>query len=631
MAQTDLYPILRAYANKSNSPYIDIDVFLDFLEKYALRKMENSPEWGKWTSETGVKFWSEMSGLVESGKCALMADVPEGRIYMPFYYVDLLQEAYRSVDDSADSPFPSEDSLHITIPDDQIRIVNLNSELEPFFGGEEKPPLPIIKLIFPDGFGSALILAPMIPRRLMEAALLKVRHYLRGHGNKEFAVHKLGPQLAGKEKYLRETIDQVMIRPLDCLNSLETYGDFSWLFWSYFCALVKIDIKKKKEALSEDIAAIQAVYTIEICNSFYKARAMRQREKEMAFRELEMRLEKPPCYFNMDAIAKFTNSKGTLLLGLYSREDLENYIKKRTTESKDELLPEWFILQGKNGERWFVKKDKFLPLCARLLIEARPLIKKAITSRWVKLIKQFHTEAAMDRDADFDKLLSSNTEKIMPVLMDLLQDEKLLWVYEEIEHTQGVIPSSSRIFSSGKLIPMNALYVIRRKDILTDAKLLLPFWYSTPILTAIIKFFKNLGKKKKKVIIDEDEETEEEKTGEKETARDIRNAAEKVQAQLVPKGKTLDVYLTELEARWSRLLNKQARADLVADVNSLVRDYLRKTVRVHKSRKITTEGLAELADSIVEHTTALQSLGGQDSLRLYMELFMIKMLLTIKM
>jgi hypothetical protein len=199
MAQTDLYPILRAYANKNNSPFIDIDVFMEFLEKYAKRKSETSDEWLKWTKDVGVKFWSEMSDLTETGKCALMADTPEGRIYMPFYFVDLLQEAYRSVDNGADSPFPGEENLHITIPEDQVRLITVASDMGPFFDKVETEPLPVIKLIFPEGFGSALILAPMIPRRLMEAAVLKMRHYLRSHSNRDYAFHKLTPQFQGRE------------------------------------------------------------------------------------------------------------------------------------------------------------------------------------------------------------------------------------------------------------------------------------------------------------------------------------------------------------------------------------------------------------------------------------------------
>jgi hypothetical protein len=643
MAQpTDLYPILRAYANKNNSPYINIEEFITFLENYSARKAPEHPEWVKWTGETGVKFWSEMAGLVESERCILMADTTEGRIYMPHYYIDLLKEAYRSIDDTADIPFPSEESLRITVPEQQVKILKLETELAPFFeeplGSPEPvqnqgtaensaPPPSIIKLIFPDGFGSALILTPMIPRRLMETALLKVRHYLRTHNNRDFTLHKLSPQLPGKDKYLRETLDQILFRPIDCLTAMESFSDFAWLFWAYFCALVKNDIKKKKEILAEDLAAIQAVFVIEICNGFYKARAIKQRERETAFRSLELRMEKPPYHYTLEEIRKFTNDKGVQLTGLYTPEELDRYIKKRITENTGDGLPDWIIFHREKNGQWYIKKEKILPLCTKLIIDTRPLIEKEITGRWVKLIRSFKGEAAMEKDANFDHLLASYTAVLNPLLMVLLEDQKLLFVYEELERTQKVIPAASRIFKGGKLIPMNALYALHRKVLLAEAKIRLPFWYSIPILAALIAFFKNLGRKR----TDEDLIVEDEaETGEK-TAGDIQNIARDMADQIVPLGQSLDEYLADLESRWSRLLNKQARQNLIEDVNALIRDKLRQTIRVHKKKEISRENLDEIATAIAASAPALRSLGGQESLHLYMELYMIKLLLNFKL
>jgi hypothetical protein len=629
MAQTDLYPILKAYAKKNNSPYVNIDAFIEFLERYSNQKAEEKPEWAVWARETGIKFWSNLAPLVEAEKCVLLSDTFEGRIYMPFYYADTLQEAYKSIDNNAGLPFFSEESLGIVLPADQALIVNVESGLGRFFENAVTDLLPVVKLIFPEPYSSALVLAPMIPRRLMEAAFLKIRYYLRAHGNKEYAEHKLAPQLHGKEKYLHEILDRIMTRPLDCLPAMESYADFVWLFWSYFCAFVKNDMKKKKELLTEDLAVVQAALIIEVCNGFYKERAIRLREQEIAFRDLENHLDKPPLYYTMDQIVNFVNNKGVSLLSFYSTGDLGKYIEKKTTEGKDNLLPEWFVLTGKNAERWFIKKDKFLPLCAKLLIDSRPLIKKAVTSRWVKLIRAFMTEPAMEKDAEFNKLLALYTEKTAPVLTSILHDQKLLWVYEELEHSHG-IPEPSRIFNNGKLIPMNSLYVLNRKDLLSGAKILLPFWYSIPVLAIIINFFKNFGKKKKtKNEILDDNETEEEISG-RDAVKDIYNAARNVADQLVPRGQTLEVYLTELENRWSRLLNKQARSDLIDDVKSLIRDTLRQSIRMHRRQKITKDGLSETASGLIDRTAALRDLGGKDSLHLYMVLYMVKLLLIYK-
>ncbi|MDR1947778.1 MAG: hypothetical protein LBQ38_00115, partial [Spirochaetaceae bacterium] len=122
MAQrTDLYSILMNYADKHHSPYIHIDTFIEFLEKYAGRHAEEWPEWKKWTIDTNVKFWGELSHLTEEGKCVLLDGDQEGQIYLAEFYAEMVRQTYNSPDEAASMPFPNEHSLQITIPADQVR------------------------------------------------------------------------------------------------------------------------------------------------------------------------------------------------------------------------------------------------------------------------------------------------------------------------------------------------------------------------------------------------------------------------------------------------------------------------------------------------------------------------------
>jgi hypothetical protein len=632
MAQrTDLYSILTSYANKNNSPYIEIEPCISFIEKYAKQISVKFPEWLKWTQEVSVKFWSEISALAEEGKCELLSDTPEGRIYMPLFYVELLRQYYRDIDNKADLPFPSEESLRIEIPENQKKFMNAEYDLSGYLEQPQEDILPLVQLAFPEGFGAALILTAMIPKKLMEVCFFKIRFYLQNHGNMEFALHKLTPQFQGKEAYLRDILNNIIIRPSDCLAAMEAGSDFSYFFWGHFGVLVKNDIKKKKEPLSEDLAAFQAIYLLEIFNLYYKKLAVKKRERELAFKELELRLEKPPFLYTLGTILKFTNSKGVLLLSKYTTEELNEWLKVSTTESKDKGLPNLLIISGAQKERAYVLKSKLLLLCARLLAEARGVVKDAVSKHWLKLLREYRREPAMDNDKDFETLLLRYSGRLCAALTAVLEDPKLQLVYNELEQSQG-IPSSSRIFIKGIMIPYSSLLLLRRKDLLTDTKILLPFWYSMPILTAILAFFKNLGKKKrsKKDGKDAAEEEEQELSAEKDGNRELRNAAKGIEAALVPPQHTLDTYLSELENRWSRLINKQARANLIEDVKSLVRDNLRQTLRVHKHYKLSMEALSQLASGIVNRTPSLQTLHRSDSLQLYVELYLIKLMETVK-
>jgi hypothetical protein len=166
-------------------------------------------------------------------------------------------------------------------------------------------------------------------------------------------------------------------------------------------------------------------------------------------------------------------------------------------------------------------------------------------------------------------------------------------------------------------------------------KLSLPFWYSLPIVSSILAFFAKFKRKKnlprraspKSVDIDFDEAVNPQRS----YAHEIVNSARAMEVDLVPPGKTLDEYLRDVESRWSKLLDKQARKNLVEDINALVRDNLRKTLRLRKRARLSEEDLKELAEGIVRGTPSLETLKANDYLSLYMQLYMLKLLLTIRL
>ena len=630
----DLYSILNSYANKNNSPYIEIDTFLDFLGKYAKKVSEDQPEWLKWTQNRSAKFWSEISALVEEGKCELLADTADGRVYMPYFYLELIERSFQKADEEADLPFPSEESLRITIPENQMRILSSENDLLVYLNEPPESDVPpILRIDFPDGFGSALTLPGKVPRELTEMAILKIRYYLRKGGNKEYTIRKLTPQLQGRESFLQSQIDQILIQPLNCYTAVETGKDLTYLFWAHFCVLIKNDIKKKKEQLSDDIAVLQSAFIIEVINGYFKSLADKQRELETALRDLENNFNRMPFIYSLDQILKFTNSKGIPLLGKYTKESLETWLREKTTESENDKLPALLIIHGPDkGERFFLLKEKMLPLCFRFIAETRPKLKDEVSRHWRGLLSQYKTEPAMENDGDFEKLLARFTQKLKPMLLTLLEDPKLPLVSDETEQDGEGVPSSPRLFNRGQLLPYSVLFILNRKELLSDARLFLPFWYSIPIISSIIAFFKNLSGKRKAIKLSAAKglNGEEYILDEKDRAAEIRAAAEELEFDMVPAGYTMDSYLEELESRWSRLINRQARENLIEDVKSLVRDQLRRNLKIQKQFQLSQEVISQMASNTVTRTPPLAALNGRDSLILYAELYMIKLLQNIK-
>ena len=625
--KTDLYTVLNVYARKNNSPHINMKTFIFFLEKYAKRICADKPEWTKWTEETGTRVWKDMSHLAEDGKVVIKDGETESTVYLAYYFVELLKDAYRDPDKESGTPFPDEISLDLGIPQEQIMPLNINTDLSHFLEEPEEVTLPIIKLIFPNDRGTALVPVSMIPMALLEFSILKIRDFLQHHGNREYIQRKLAPQMTSKEDYLREMLDKILIRPGDSLSDLKAGREISFTFWAYFCSLIKNDLNQKKELFPEELAALQAIYITEVCSNFFKSKAEKAKEIELAFKNFELEMEKPPYYFSTEAIAKFKDNKGVPLLGIYTQEGLNAYIKKRVSEPvTPNELPDLLYVNTEDNKTLLINKNKLLPLCARLLTETRSIVIKIISKRWKRMLKNFSRESAMEDDREFERLIVSCVEENAPLLKVLFTDRRLYLVHEEMRTSEKGIPESSHLFHKNELLPLRVLLFLKRKQILSDVKILMPFWYSIPILSNIIAFFIHLAGRKKELQEEENESIEKKEA--EDPLKELRQSAADAAAKLIPAGKTIDAHLDELASRWGFLVNKQAKANLVEDVNTLVRDKLRHLLRNQKKAAVSTNTLDKLADSILESSHGLHKISEQNALFHYIKLYIAKHLIN---
>jgi hypothetical protein len=333
----------------------------------------------------------------------------------------------------------------------------------------------------------------------------------------------------------------------------------------------------------------------------------------------------------MDQILKFTGAGGGLLLGQYTSDELSEWIKKQITESKDNELPVLLIIRIRNkDEQYFLLKEKMMPLCTRLLHDGRILVRRAIAKQWSRLISDFKNDFAMTDDYEFERLLAKTAEKNCPELMSLLSDSKFLLVYQEADHKENGIPAAMKIISGGKLLPYSSVFLIRRKAMLQEARLALPFWFSLPVISSLIGFFKKLFGKEKKAVKQSASSNEQVTVEGEDHAGKIRLAAEEIELDIVPSGYTVDGYLEELSVRWSKLLDRQARENLINDVKFLVKNQLRRRMKVDKQFEPDRDALNQMAYDMIINNTALASLSSRDSLLLFVELYMVKLLLNIR-
>jgi hypothetical protein len=87
--------------------------------------------------------------------------------------------------------------------------------------------------------------------------------------------------------------------------------------------------------------------------------------------------------------------------------------------------------------------------------------------------------------------------------------------------------------------------------------------------------------------------------------------------------------LKELINLWNTLLDPKAKANLVEDVNSLVRDFLRKLKIAQRYQAPTPERLEKLAEELVAHE-ALERIRNKEALKKYILLYMLEVLSKVR-
>ncbi len=626
----DVYQLARAFAHKNNLTSMDYTVFSRAVQRQASLSDQSEAIYRDLAINPDSILVPRLYKLAKERRIALELIGNElATIVMPEHYANAFFAEYKRIDESPELPFPDEEGLKITVPPEWIQTVNVDTDLAHVSDRETEPLVPLYRVLFSGGIRPFVVPQVFVPEKILEYAIIKVRQYLRQGANREYIQTKLLYAFASKENQLKEMLGAVFTKPFEAIQELKSSAnEMVFPFWAHLTSHVKRDLEKKQDKTAEDLSIYQAALLCEFYSGYYKSKAKRILDMEQAYRSLDQAMRKPPYHFGLDDMSAFRDSQGQPLLGKVSKEDMEAFVKRKTIEAEEGSLPELFVVTTGQGRRVYMARDRLFPLVFRLLTEARQEARTRLTGQWSRLIEDFKVVPAMEVDEDFRKELHSFIESRFPLLDALMKERIPQLAYGDLAAKGDPPADISQVFYKGELLPIDELLDLDRKALCTDAKMVLPFWYSVPILSGLVRLFRRFSSKSRnpKPV---KAAAAKPVGGEGQTLKARRAAfsaaAEVVAATLVPAGYSTEDYLQELEGRWNNLLNPQAKADLLEDVNSLVRDYLRNILRSLQPSGLTTDRLKNLAAALAD-TPALLKIKNHAALEQYVQIYMIKLL-----
>lgn len=639
---TELSVLLRLYTGKQNSPTVSLAEFSDYLQKYARHYLQEAPELVTWIDDTQNAVLKELDRLSNEGKVVVSTDQKGHKhIFVPQFYMDRFAMRFREIEERIEVPFPLPSELPSLFPTALIRQIYITTDFTDLIEKSERATTVLYQLMFPDDTPPLLYPGTLAPTRLLELSLAKIRLFLRKDESRDYIQKRIMMANPGKEITIKNYLTQFQTRPSDSLEAFKHSGE-AFLFWSYLCSFIRQDYAKKNEKTPEEIALMQSVFIVEYLNNYYKTKAQQELQCETALKNLELAFQKPPYFFDMDAILRFTDSRGVPLLGQYKNADLETFIKSKTGDPESHSLPEMLVFKTATNVRYFLLKEKVYPMIVRLSNESRKSIKETITKEWHDELLKFRQDEAMNSQAAFEKKLEILCKEQSPILYAVLSASFIPLLAMETPSQNAEAPASFKIFNHGRLLPWSELLMLNRMELLTDTRILLPFWYTIPVLSSLLAFFRRPRKKKqasKKARADKttNQEAEDSSPGGTGSAaeerdkhkRDLKNAAVVVAKKLIPAGSTLEDELSAELDRWNRTLDQASKKNLTEDVNSLIRDYLRRILRTLRASTFDEGRIANLAETLVD-TPSLMKIKNRDALLAYTRLYILYLISNMK-
>lgn len=627
---SNLSSIIRYYADKQKSPFIDLREFCSYIKKYAEHHVEEQSELVKYLGDPTSTVVAELQGLADKKLVAVISANNKKTIVAISFFSIKYANQYKEILKNDSTPFPIATDFPKQFPTAALEKKVANQYIPDMIGKDDSKS-PLLYLLEFTRDLPALILPACVPVKvLLDTAQQKIRKIMKKDEYHDYFLKKLRSTNPTKEITIRNFYEHFV----DSENY--QFADFQdgddYYIWNQTLYYIRQDFEKIQDRTIEDINILQAVNILEIQSTYLKEKFQAEHKREEALKELEAALNKSPYFFSMNQILKFQDQSGRLLYGKYNEDDLKEFLQKKTTEGDANKLPPLLVFKVNSGTRYYVYKKKVIQVVVRLCNEAHDSIEKEIEDSWVKAMMNYERLPEMNNPAAFEELLHKLVEKNSPILHALLTANFMTLLSYEKDDDETM--EGFHLFIDGRLMDYSDLLMLKNSKIFANAKSRLPFIYTIPFISWIISFFNNKKKEKNKPKsaqvsapnFDDNSEDEKPKTAEKTKSKTEALAAQakEITKDLIPEGSTLDRELNYLTKQWNKMISKDAYNNLTEDVNSLIRDYTRRVVKTLTTSSFTRERVENLAKTLV-NTPNMQKINEDKALTEYVTLYILRL------
>ena len=652
----DLNTIIRGYSLRMGKPRFNFTSFAAYAQKYAERLVSEGEEIDPRLSAP-EQLDSQLEELASSG--ILRLEKQDDRIktifYPKFYYYEI-HKLYKDIEQKSEEPFPSLESTGYEIPDGAMNTVDVKTEFVELL--KKKDDQEIVRLTFPDTIPSILTTSTMVENKMLEFSVQKIRNYLNTHRNAEYMQSRMRGIFKNREASLKDMFSKVLTQVRTSISSLLEPTDFSFQFWTHLASSMIQEYNKKNNRTALENAYIQSAYMLGLYNMYYKSISQREKDKENALKQVRQGFRNAPYFFTFNSIHSFKDKNGVPLSKRFSLDDLNAYLRKLTTSGDNKQLPEVVRVRTPDNKEYFIHRELIIPLTLKKLRDTNEILKREYQNLFTLLLNNYQTSPEMKNDEAFIRDLERRLKEEDPLLSGLLRFDLLFFALESGKYGFEATKNTQDLFDSQhhSLKPLDEVLKLKREELVKDAKFKIPLWKTIPLFVAVAKFFRSFssgfsrnnhvrsrGEKKIKKrargegfvstsLSDMDQHdaapVSPPSTGGASKKKDLLNykeALEVLKRRVAGNDKPIDQSLGELAEKWNPLYDPQAKANLVEDVNSLIRDFIRSIKKHFRVKPPDLARIENMARQLSEHD-AFDQIKNKAALMTYIKLYIIKIL-----
>lgn len=626
MSTSSLQQLLKAYTAKTGSAVASYDEFCEFAKTYAEHHAEGDDELNRYLvgAESTVReglFSLEEQHLV----CISETAGKKSIIFVPFI-TEKARAQYEKLLKKPSLPFPSMQYIPKQFPREAIVRRAAPELFSALLVKQNISSGALFCVAFPGDVPPILLPESVSISTVAAIALSKIGLRLIEEDTHDYFYKKLMVANSDREASIKLFFSMMVSKPQQMLESEEIMGE-RFYYWNQLCFFIKKDHEKIKEFSPEDAALLQAVNIAEQYILVLKDKTKDESSKTESFLALEDALAKPPYFYALPAIGKFTDSVGKPLLGRYSEEELKAHIKALATSNEEGAMPRLLCFTS-SGTRYYVYKEKVFPLIARLTGEAHDTIEKRLASRWYSALRSFERLDEMHDKLKFEKCLQKEIDSTSPILSAILAIDYLPLLEIDVQKAGG---GTSHLFRAGQLLPPSQLLCLSAQGILSKVKRRLPFWYSIPILNRIIALFVPARRPVKTPQSDASyTKTSGEAKSDAQKRRlsnraSLAEGAKALANDMIPQGSTIDRELDSYCKGWNKLITESAHNQLTEDVNALIYSYSKNAIKTVTPAMLDDDTITAMAEAILR-VPNMKKITNQEALLMYVKLYILRLI-----